>query len=374
MNLISFDIGIKNMAYCVMCFDLDYGLKSGLESRSTDSSSNAVKKLIIKDWNVLNLMEKEEPIAFCSCILASSVKKAKKQKKGDVKESKAIDLYLESASNSMSNSMSEPKSISSDLPSSPVGRICNKTAKYQKNGTTYCETHAKSNHEFMIPKKQWTQTALKKLKLDELLKLCDSMQILGESSSQKLLKKTVLEKMDFFFESKCYQLIVPRKDKSASSTDLITIGRNMKICLDQVPNLDQITHVIMENQISPIATRMKTVQGMLAQYFIMKYDGNNANSSQLNIECVSSVNKLKHFSSVSTVDTAVTDSTYKQHKIDGVYHCGKILEQNAQLESWKDSLKTKKKDDLADCFLQGIWYLRNKCLIELDNNYYVRST
>jgi hypothetical protein len=29
------------------------------------------------------------------------------------------------------------------------------------------------------------------------------------------------------------------------------------------------------------------------------------------------------------------------------------------MEPWRTALDTKKKDDLADAFLQGIWYLRN---------------
>jgi len=30
---------------------------------------------------------------------------------------------------------------------------------------------------------------------------------------------------------------------------------------------------------------------------------------------------------------------------------------------WKESLNTKKKDDLADSFLQGIWYLKHNNII-----------
>jgi hypothetical protein len=39
--------------------------------------------------------------------------------------------------------------------------------------------------------------------------------------------------------------------------------------------------------------------------------------------------------------------------------------ENENFSNWKQALETKKKDDLADCFLQGIWYLRreNKILI-----------
>ena len=43
--------------------------------------------------------------------------------------------------------------------------------------------------------------------------------------------------------------------------------------------------VIIENQISTIASRMKTLQGMISQYFIMK--------GIPSIEFISSINKLK---------------------------------------------------------------------------------
>ena len=51
-------------------------------------------------------------------------------------------------------------------------------------------------------------------------------------------------------------------------------------------SLGDIDRVIIENQISPIANRMKTVQGMLSQYFLMSND-------KLDIEFISSINKLK---------------------------------------------------------------------------------
>jgi hypothetical protein len=48
------------------------------------------------------------------------------------------------------------------------------------------------------------------------------------------------------------------------------------------------------------------------------------------------------------------------HKKDGVTICSQILNKNEGFEKWKYVLETKKKDDLADCFLQGIWYLQKK--------------
>ena len=63
----------------------------------------------------------------------------------------------------------------------------------------------------------------------------------------------------------------------------------MKQCLQNASFTD-ITHVVIENQLSPIANRMKTIQGMLAQYFIM-IDEN------IDIQFISSSNKLKQFES-----------------------------------------------------------------------------
>ena len=48
-------------------------------------------------------------------------------------------------------------------------------------------------------------------------------------------------------------------------------------------------------------------------------------------------------------------SKYRQHKKDAVYYCNKICEK--QYSGWCSVLKTTKKDDLADCFLQGLFYI-----------------
>ena len=123
---------------------------------------------------------------------------------------------------------------------------------------------------------------------------------------------------------------------------MIHIGRELKRQMDDKQHFHNITRVVIENQISPIATRMKTIQGMIAQYFIMRNDA-------IVIEFVSSAGKLKGFEKQNTDIT----SEYSQHKKDAVFYCKQFIA-TEKYEKWQYMMETKKKDDLADCFLQGI--------------------
>ena len=74
---------------------------------------------------------------------------------------------------------------------------------------------------------------------------------------------------------------------NANNINLIDLGVNLKLELNKIfetIELESIDLIILENQISPIANRMKTIQGMIAQYFI--------NNNNYNIEFISAANKL----------------------------------------------------------------------------------
>jgi hypothetical protein len=325
-KLISFDIGIKNMAFCL--FDIH--------------SREVALTPAIQKWDVLNLMDAvENTQQLCTCSL-----KGKPSKKRPV-------------------------------PSSP--KLCCKKAKYEKNGQYYCEKHANEHTEFIIPQKEHSPPALRKMKTEELLAIsekysvfarkntaggtldafCRDSHIGGGELEEKIptTKKGLLEKTLAFFEQKCFRVLQAPKKKTANETDLISIGRNMTKLLDEMPEITDgtITHVILENQISTIANRMKTIQGMLAQYFIMR------GRPDIVIEFVSSSNKLKDF-------VAEKNTTYKQHKKDGIAICSRFLENNPGWAGWSSVLQTTKRDDLADSFLQGIWYLKRGNIISYAEN------
>ena len=149
-----------------------------------------------------------------------------------------------------------------------------------------------------------------------------------------------------YIEERYLNKIKKKKNRNTNDYDLIELGHRIKDEFNKVDDMNDVTHVLIENQISPIASRMKTIQGMVAQYFIMKFE-------RINIEFISSSNKLKLFTQKKT--------DYKQHKIDAIYYCKDVLTKNTELSTHINTFNNStKKDDMADSFLQGIWYIKTK--------------
>jgi hypothetical protein len=71
------------------------------------------------------------------------------------------------------------------------------------------------------------------------------------------------------------------------------------------------------------------------------------------------------------MDVATTEepknlkTTYKANKSDGIIICRLFFESNPEeMGKWSPIFeKSSKRDDLADCFLQGIWYLKSNKII-----------
>jgi hypothetical protein len=300
----SFDIGIKHMSYCILEVAEDGQIQ-------------------IIDWKVLNLLsptttgeqtEEQRPIK-CSC----------------------------------SNSTKSKK-------------VCSKNAKYTKNGNFYCQIHS-NGQQYMIPEKRFQRSQLKKMNMAALHELVESFQVpLPPSLNSVIHRTTLIDTLTTFFQEKCFELIIPpKKAPSAATIDLITIGRNMKTQLDEIQNpfLENLTDVIMENQISPIAGRMKTIQGMLMQYYIVRYPNTM-------IAFISSANKLKPFRNQNPNSNPnpnpTENKTYREHKESAIEITRKLLDETPSFQSWKrffEEAKTKK-DDLADSLLQGLWFIKNK--------------
>ena len=134
-----------------------------------------------------------------------------------------------------------------------------------------------------------------------------------------------------------------KKRSSASDCNLIDVGIVLSQKLPSIMELDDVDKILIENQIGPLAIRMKCVQGMLTQFFIEK--------GIKDITFVSSSNKLKHF--------AVPKKNYKERKASGIMVTQQYITDNSLLNKWIVHFhKHKKKDDLADSFLQGLCILK----------------
>jgi hypothetical protein len=85
--------------------------------------------------------------------------------------------------------------------------------------------------------------------------------------------------------------------------------------------------------------------------------------NQINENILENTMKTNEKTPENSLQKIGTNPEYKKHKIDGVSYCSRILSNNDFINQWSTSLNTKKKDDLADCFLQGLWYLKQKNII-----------
>jgi len=222
------------------------------------------------------------------------------------------------------------------------GKACTKKAKFYKNDKYYCKTCARDK-KFKIPTVEFKTQKIKKLKFTPLKEFAtNNLELTYEKKTKKsdlfnLVTETIEKKYFNFIEK------VKTKD-----FNLVTFGRNLKKEFEEIFKDITIDCVIVENQIGPLALRMKTLQGMIMQHFIEK-------GIPL-VEEISASNKLKEF-------IGNKKTTYAERKKSGIIITKKLISENNNLHKWTELFtKHKKKDDLADSFLQGRWYLKNTIL------------
>ena len=279
MRIISIDVGIKNLAYCLFSLHED-------------------KLYEIENWGVVDLSQKTEIQRKCNCF-------------NEKKPTKKIPC--------------------------PSKEKCNFQAKWKRENTYYCVKHAKQS-PFLIPTNEFKTSYINKQNISSLKKIMDKLEIKYDNLNLK--KVDMISLLLNVIREKCLE---PIEEVNASKMDLVTIGMNMKIKFNDIFSQIKIDKIIIENQISPIANRMKTIQGMISQYFIM------VSEHEIEIDFINSTNKLKLGEFKSNTD-------YKERKQQSVSLVKEMIK-----DKWIDFFHThSKKDDLADCFLQGIWYIKNK--------------
>jgi hypothetical protein len=133
-------------------------------------------------------------------------------------------------------------------------------------------------------------------------------------------------------------------------------GKKMVQTLDEKTDFLGVDVVIIENQPALKNPTMKTIQMMLYSYFLIK--GVMVQERDMSsIEMINARNKLKAYKGPE-IPCDIKDK-YKRTKYLGVEYCRKMIHENEKIDPKWLSLfdSSKKKDDLSDAYLQGMYYL-----------------
>ena len=305
-TIISFDVGMKNLAFCVL---------------SKDDASVAPQ---ILDWDVLNVIT------------------------GSESASAAVPV----AKVNVSCSLCKRKAMFVDVATS---------TKH------FCTAH-KTAEGHIVATAAYTPAKLLKQSKSALEEICKTM---GIEYPTPILKADLVQQIIVpWLRPKLIEPLNKRSsgaaNKPASSmvTTYIQMGRFMDTMLRErlTPFRDVTRAVIIENQ---MAERMHMIQGMLTQFCIGFFPGDVA------IEFIGPSNKLKPVTMHPALEKqSVEDSAeskakggakYRQNKKDGIQRCREWVDREYSTTQWKILYdKSTKKDDLADSYLQGLWYCLTK--------------
>ena len=274
MRVLSIDVGIKNLAYCL------------LEINDPDGHFS------IKCWDIANL---SSPSQLKCCI---------KEKNKD----------------------------------------CMQQAKFKNNLNFFCTKHAKKEDNGIRPN-DLKLASIKKQNVTNLVKLAGKYNLDVQKPHRKNEILSIIE--NYTLSKFCHEI----ESINCKKLDLIEIGMNLKIKFNEIfDGITSIDYIIIENQISPIANRMKTIQGMIVQYFIM------SDIFVENMEFVSAKNKLKE-------ETSHITTKYSERKKMSITKCKDILLSDYRFSNQETHfVNHRKKDDLADSFLQAMWYINENKL------------
>ncbi len=283
MKVLSWDVGIINLAYCMI-----------------EYVNNDWK---ILDWGIINLTNREKmKCSNCgknaSCytdVDNNIVYYCKKHLPKDLNPPEFDEYFSEDKTNKCCWATDKNQ--------------CDKNSKYKSiKNEFYCNTHSKSI--FKKVKNQYEIKALKRKAVNA---------ISSDDLKYKLVEK--LESRKSFLEANI---------------------------------------VLIENQPSMKNPKMKAISSTIYDYFLIRgiFDKDITKSNITRVKFMSPSNKLKLADEGDTkklVKLKGNDAkTYKLTKTLGIKYCKEMIE---PFENWKVVFNQHtKKDDLADSFLQGMYY------------------
>ena len=292
MKIISWDIGIKNLAYCIL-----------------EISENTNNSFEILEWDKINLLESNKT---CHGFISENNLKCENKCEYEYKlydntyyfcalhKNQYIKI-LEKQEKLLNNTEQNLECFCENV-IKKNGIVCNKQSIINYNNCNYCQTHYNS---------------------------------LKKKFNRNIVKIT----------------------QNANKTPIEEIKFNLIKKLDNLPNILDIDKVLIENQPALKNPKMKAIADTLYTWFLIR--GIIDKSIIKNILYISPSNKLKinKDNTLTILSNSKNDvEKYKLTKELAIQYCHQIISDNDKYKNIFNSFK--KKDDLADALLQGLYYIK----------------
>ena len=307
-TVLSIDIGIRNLAYCVM----------------TKANPDTTKHQILK-WGTIDCCPPSAVPEKCYCCATKAT------------------LFLADEHDEFPPS----KKYNSPVPDMAV----------------MCVKHANQVRAYTKDQvKQYTLTTLKQLEASTDRSEWNKVCVMANIDVNVIVGLTAKVRVRHVYDRLQRRICLPIVRPSASKVCLTDVIKNLATTCRERQLFTGITDLIIENQIGPKAVRMKAIQEVItAMGIISGIDSHH-------IHGVSSAHKLTDITLVPGTTTTqkttkTNDNAYKTHKSDGIVRCQEWLRYIQAEPQWHQTLNdARKKDDLADSFLQAVWGLHHLTL------------
>jgi hypothetical protein len=176
-----------------------------------------------------------------------------------------------------------------------------------------------------------------------------------DKTAKKMIKDTEFKLCTAHTKIKLYK---DKKLKNVPKLDnpMLLLGKQIVKTLDEKSNFLKVDTVIIENQPALKNPTMKSVQMILYSYFLV--NGITSNEVMEDIQMINARNKLKAYSGPK-IECDIIDK-YKRNKFLAIKYCDYMIRENDKIDDIYRKLyeDSKKKDDLSDAYLQGIYFIQ----------------
>jgi hypothetical protein len=305
MKIVSWDVGIIHLAYCIM-----------------EKSENSDIPYKIYEWKNINILEDEHNF-ICDGFLS----------KDNIKN------------------------------------VCKRPVKYNgiinNNNHYYCGIHKKQYDkvllqnnltEFVKDKEDSICSHVMKNKNKKCNKKCNwRCNINGEN---KFL--CTAHKKQFLNNEEKSRILKKFKKMNATKAPINLLKEKLIRILDKHPELLDVDKVVIENQPSLKNPKMKSIANTLYCWFLIRglidKDKNNSRISDITFMSPSNKLKVESDNTIKILSRSKNDTEkYKLTKKLGIIYCKQLIKNDN--DNFNILLSHKKKDDLCDAFLQGAYYL-----------------